>query len=421
MLISEQEKQRILSMHIDNGYKTINKSSEVLFEQNLFSRLLSKIRGNITKWFDIEGEKTFEKYITKSKNDERSFTERVSSWLDELSKKPVLSQSEKDLVSKLIKSELKSSPEFRKQYVMDNVQKWKSKEKTLGKEKVENIIRGTYGDEVYDLYSQLRGSKFVLSDVLSSRVEQTIKDEKVKTELENFLKLTFNDKNYSFEWDPTSKKQVCFFISATGNKVRTTYLDWYIKGHVSGHETGLNDNLDKLPRKLADGTEFRSKIKTILDKDIPDFDLSEIPPMDLREKWRIDTNPNESPDDLMNRQFDLIRKLVDECNQYEGIPFDQRKIKIIGKQYVSGRNVFEIELPKGDKILCYESSGSNTETTGKKNGEWFVLPGFGKLYKDGQLISDTWFIKTKETVSITANNSYFKDLDMYLRAIHGYQ
>jgi len=263
--------------------------------------------------------------------------------------------------------------------------------------------------------------KITLKDVLSNRVESTIKDKKVKDELETFLSSTFNTENYTFKWDPKTNKQIMYFVSETGYETPVTYLDWFIKGHVSGHETGLNDNLNKLPRKLSDGTEFRKKILNIIEKDIPEIHLEEIPPIDLRENWRVDTIPNELPDDLMNRQYVFLRQLTNMCDRYKGEPFDQTKIKIIGKQYITGRNVFEIKLPKGEKILCYESSGSNTETTGKKNGEWFVIPGFGKLYENGTLISDTWFIKTEQNVAITRDNQYFKDLDMFLRNIHGYQ
>lgn len=421
MLISEEEKKRILSMHIDNGYKTINESSYILMEQNTFSGLLSKVKKSMTKWLDLNAEKTFEKYVKTAENDNRTFSQRFSSWIDQFSGKKVLTSTEKKLLGSVIQAQVRNSDSFRRNYVLSNIEKWKKFEKIKGKDWFKKFIVINFNAETYKIYEVIRDSKLVLSDVLSNRVKETIKNENVKIELENFLKSTFNDKNYSFEWDPEKQKQICFFVSQTGDKIPTTYLDWYIKGHVSGHEVGLNDNLSTLPTKLADGAEFRLKIKTIIEKDIPEFDLSKVPPMDLRENWRVDTIPNELPDDLMNRQYQLLRELTEKCDKYSSTPFDQTKIKIIGKQYITGRNVFEIELPKGDKILCYESSGSNTETTGKKNGEWFVIPGFGKLYENGRIKSDTWFIKTPENVKITSNNQYFKDLDMYLRAIHGYQ
>jgi len=419
MIISEQEKQRILSMHKNYGYRTINESPEIITEQlkNNYKELFKSIESNFEKWIDREGEIALEKYLVK---DSRPFKERFVEWIRNIIKKITLTKSESEMLAELVSTQVKTSVNFRNNFVLKKFPKWKEVYKTHPN-KLEKFVKYNFGEESWNLFLNLNKSPLKLNDIISNRVIMTIKDTKVKNELENFLKLTLTERNYHFEWNPKTKKQESYFVSEDGTLTPTTYLDWYIKGHVSGHDVGLNDNLSKLPTKLSNGTEFRLKIKTIIEKDIPEFDLSKVPPMDLRENWRIDTIPNESPNDLMNRQYQLINELVNKCDRYKGETFDQTKIKIIGKQYITGRNVFEIELPKGEKILCYESSGSNTETTGKKNGEWFVIPGFGKLYKDGVLISDTWFIKTPENVGITSNNQYFKDLDMYLRAIHGYQ
>jgi len=415
MLISEEEKKSILSLYKRN----------IILEQNFQSSA-----ERILKFLDSKIEKYLDRLLPKT---ESTIQKRLESYISSCA------TNTKDGAYKLLDLVVNIS-NINSSFAKDFTKSWETKldqiynSKKSKKEGLQSIEK-LFGKNIRTEFESLKlknsfvvtqpiekkANRLVLSDILSKRVENTIWNEKVKTELENFLDSTLNDKNYHIAWDKESKKQVTYFVSQTGEYIPSTYLDWYIKGHISGHEIGLNDNLLMLPLKLADGSEFRNKIQSIVEKNIPDFNLGEIPPMDLNGKWKILEIYNESQNNLMLRQRDLISKLIDRCNNYWSVPFDQTKIKIIGKQFISGRNVFEIELPKGDRILCYESSGSNTETTGKKSGEWFVIPGFGKLYENGQLISDNWFIKTTQNIAITTKNPYFKDLDMYLRAIHGYQ
>jgi hypothetical protein len=86
--------------------------------------------------------------------------------------------------------------------------------------------------------------------------------------------------------------------------------------------------------------------------------------------------------------------------------FNPSKIKVLQKTNIAGREVAEIELENGSKVLFYKSSGQNVATTGKNTGEWFVIPGFA---------DNGWFIKTKETISITkGGNKYLTDLSKFL-------
>ena len=86
--------------------------------------------------------------------------------------------------------------------------------------------------------------------------------------------------------------------------------------------------------------------------------------------------------------------------------FEPTSVKILNQTNVAGREIINVLLPNGEKILIYKSSGQNLATTGKKVGEWFVIPGFAK---------DGWFFKTKETIELTkGGNKYLTEFSNYL-------
>jgi len=88
------------------------------------------------------------------------------------------------------------------------------------------------------------------------------------------------------------------------------------------------------------------------------------------------------------------------------IKFNPAKVKILKKSNVAGREVAEVQLENGSKVLFYKSSGANVGTTGKSAGEWFTIPGFAE---------DGWFIKTTESVALTkGGNSYLTSMAKYL-------
>jgi len=80
------------------------------------------------------------------------------------------------------------------------------------------------------------------------------------------------------------------------------------------------------------------------------------------------------------------------------IPFNPAKVKVLKRTNVAGREVAEVQLENGSKVLFYKSSGANVATTGKKGGEWFVIPGFAE---------DGWFIKTAESVALTKGGNKY--------------
>ena len=86
--------------------------------------------------------------------------------------------------------------------------------------------------------------------------------------------------------------------------------------------------------------------------------------------------------------------------------FEPSSVKILDQSNVAGRQVINVQLPNGDKILMYKSSGSNLQTTGKKSGEWFIIPGFAE---------NGWFFKTHETISFTkGGNKYLTEFAQHL-------
>lgn len=126
--------------------------------------------------------------------------------------------------------------------------------------------------------------------------------------------------------------------------------------------------------------------------------------------------------------FDKFREKFSFDNWIEGVQglleklplpnlvFNPAKVKVLNKttQNFVGkdglpalREVVEVEIENGQKMLFYSSSGSNTATTGKKAGEWFVIPGFRK--------NDGWFIKTEETIALTkGGNKYLTEMAQFL-------
>ncbi len=88
------------------------------------------------------------------------------------------------------------------------------------------------------------------------------------------------------------------------------------------------------------------------------------------------------------------------------VAFNPSAVKVLQKSNVAGREVIETQLENGQKVLFYKSSGSNVDTTGKKMGEWFVIPGFAE---------NGWFIKTKETIALTkGGNKYLTEMAQFL-------
>lgn len=102
--------------------------------------------------------------------------------------------------------------------------------------------------------------------------------------------------------------------------------------------------------------------------------------------------------------------------------FDSKSVTLLREGDVAGRKVIEVTLPNNQNVIMYRSSGANQASTGKKAGEWFIIPGWG----DGVIIEDPrvgltyvkqWFMKTYESINLAkGGNRYITDLARFLEA-----
>ena len=96
-------------------------------------------------------------------------------------------------------------------------------------------------------------------------------------------------------------------------------------------------------------------------------------------------------------------------------------MKVISQSHYSGRDLIEVQIQNGQTIIFYRSAGSNVATTGKKAGEWFIIPGFMDncltLIKETNTYSvfNNWFAKTGESVALTkGGNNYLTEMAQFL-------
>ena len=88
----------------------------------------------------------------------------------------------------------------------------------------------------------------------------------------------------------------------------------------------------------------------------------------------------------------------------------------IGKKGYETRPVHEIELPQGERIIIYVSTGTGAPEL-KAAGDWQVINGFIKR----PYSKNYWYIKDKATTSIMggagrpAENSYFGEMKEWLK------
>ncbi len=112
----------------------------------------------------------------------------------------------------------------------------------------------------------------------------------------------------------------------------------------------------------------------------------------------------------------VIKKLMNVIDS--NTPFSTSNVKVLEKFILypgtsTERECIQVLLPNGKTCLMYKSSGSNVKTTGKKKGEWFVLPGFALDKETGS----AWFMKDKRNIELTkGGNQYLTQLAKWLEA-----
>ena len=142
----------------------------------------------------------------------------------------------------------------------------------------------------------------------------------------------------------------------------------------------------------------------------------------LFDKWMTTLNKNIP-----------IKNLWTKVNKLKNIKFDPSKVKITNKGiHLSSskktRQVLEIQLPTGDSMLMYVSTGTGAPTL-KQAGDWQALSGFvpkfnnanksivkGADFNSIKNADIDWFIKDEATTQITKGaNKYMTDLANFLK------
>lgn len=165
---------------------------------------------------------------------------------------------------------------------------------------------------------------------------------------------------------------------------------------LAGKTTG------KVTTKATSNVE-KTELKTVVDVESSAFQKSYTiqPPKNV-----VGDAASNSP--LVKSYFseEAMKLLTPKLSKLDTLTFNPSNVKILKKSNVAGREVLEVEIENGQKILMYKSTGSNVGTTGKNAGEWFIIPGFSP---------SGWFIKTKETINLTkGGNKYLTDMSKFL-------
>lgn len=194
-------------------------------------------------------------------------------------------------------------------------------------------------------------------------------------------------------------------LSKRGTEVPLETLNGALKAVADGRYT-MEEILLVFPSQLADGTEFRSLFASLKPKsNLVSSSASAV----------VKGLGNHVLKNCEHRGFcnisgilrDFIVKLEPTAKIFR---FDPNKVKVLERGNVAGREVILVKLENGVDVLFYKSSGSNIATTGKKQGEWFVIPGFAE---------DGWFFKTDQTINFTKGaNKYLTEMAEWLQT-HG--
>ena len=212
-------------------------------------------------------------------------------------------------------------------------------------------------------------------------------------------------KIYSKSSNIISKAEGTFIVSASGAEVPITTIQSLIK-LVGEGKVQPNEVLSYLPRRLADGTEFRSVLQQAFEKKGVQNIAKQAGKQlsQFESKFLLKNCFNSSYCDTKPILSNFYSKFNNVAKLEKFIPSN---VKIIEKSNVAGREIINVTLEDGTPVLFYKSSGANVASTGKEAGEWFVIPGFAE---------DGWFFKTQETVNLTkGGNKYLTDMAEYLK------
>lgn len=199
-----------------------------------------------------------------------------------------------------------------------------------------------------------------------------------------------------------------FLVSKSGTQVPMKTIEFALE-KISKGQMSADDVINLLPRQLADGSEFRSIFQQSLESKVGQKTANVVSKLrPIQQKFLLNQCKNNKWCDTQSILSDFYRKLAPTAKMTKFYPSDvkvlTRDVIYPGTQYA--REVLEVQVKNGPQFLIYRSSGSNTATTGKKAGEWFVLPGWAE---------DGWFFKTMDTIKLTkGGNKYLTDLAEFL-------
>ena len=198
-----------------------------------------------------------------------------------------------------------------------------------------------------------------------------------------------------------------FLLSKSGAEVPLKTLNAALKSVADGKNT-MEEIVQYLPRQLADGTEFRSvfsSVKPRVQSPVAAAGSAAGKALTAFEQKHLLKNCfSNSYCDTKTIFTNFFRSLSNSAKIFS---FNPAKVKVYEKSVISGREVLDVSLEDGTRVLIYKSSGANVATTGKEAGEWFVIPGFAE---------SGWFFKTHETIALTkGGNKYLTEFAEYLQ------
>lgn len=255
-------------------------------------------------------------------------------------------------------------------------------------------------NELVELIQRVITEQAWLRKLVGNSVDDLIRsfgDDAVKTIEITLSKALQNTTNY------IAKNGQTFLKSASGSLVPMETIEKAIKV-ISQGKTTVDEIANLLPRQLADGTEFREVFRNSLSKKATASTVGKNILGAFEQKFALKNCFNVNYCDtktIINAFYNKISNLA------RFTQFNPSKVKLLQKTTVAGREVCEIQVEDGTKVLFYKSSGANVATTGKEAGEWFVIPGFAE---------NGWFVKTQETVNLTkGGNKYLTDMANFLK------
>jgi hypothetical protein len=202
------------------------------------------------------------------------------------------------------------------------------------------------------------------------------------------------------------KNGEAFILSKSGTQVPLETINAALKAVADG-KYKMDDIVQYLPRQLADGTEFRSVFANIKPKPQVQAAAGSAAKSALsafEQKHLLKNCFSNSYCDSKTIFTNFLGKLSNSARIFS---FNPSKVRVNERAVVAGREILDVSLEDGTRVLFYKSSGANVGTTGKQAGEWFVIPGFAE---------NGWFFKTHDTISLTkGGNKYLTEFAQYLQ------